>query len=229
MSTLRALRPSLPILLGASVMLSLAMGLRQSLGLFMPPLTRDTGISVGDFTLAIAVQNLAWGFLQPVAGAWATRLGMRRLMVGGALLYTLGLVLLATASGLLGVMLGAGVAIGAALACTGSALALAAASRRSLALQRGAGIVSAAGRWVRCWSPAGPGLSIDGLARRRLGFRGAGAADGARSVDAGRVDAAAATKPGEGDTARRWAWHCATRCSWCWRSLTSYAACSWCS
>ncbi len=147
MSTLRALRPSLPILIGASVMLSLAMGLRQSLGLFMPPLTRDTGISVGDFTLAIAVQNLAWGFLQPIAGAWAARLGMRRLMVGGALLYTLGLVLLATASGLLGVMLGAGVAIGAALACTGSALALAAASRpvplavRSTVL----GIVSAAG------------------------------------------------------------------------------------
>jgi predicted MFS family arabinose efflux permease len=147
MSTLRSLRPSLPILIGASVMLSLAMGLRQSLGIFMPPLTRDTGISVGDFTLAIAVQNLAWGFLQPVAGAWATRLGMRGLMVGGALLYILGLVLLATAGGLLGVMLGAGVAIGAALACNGSALALAAASRpvpvalRSTVL----GIVSAAG------------------------------------------------------------------------------------
>ena len=96
MSTLRALRPALPILIGASVMLSLAMGLRQSLGIFMPPLTRDTGIAVSDFTLAIAVQNLAWGLLQPLAGAWAVRLGMRRLMVGGALLYILGLVLLAT-------------------------------------------------------------------------------------------------------------------------------------
>ena len=147
MSTLRSLRPSLPILIGASVMLSLAMGLRQSLGIFMPPLTRDTGISVGDFTLAIAVQNLAWGFLLPVAGAWATRLGMRGLMVGGALLYILGLVLLATAGGLLGVMLGAGVAIGAALACNGSALALAAASRPvPLALRSTVlGIVSAAG------------------------------------------------------------------------------------
>jgi predicted MFS family arabinose efflux permease len=147
MSLLSALRPSLPILVGASVMLSLAMGLRQSLGLFMPPLTRDIGISVSDFTLAIAVQNLAWGFLQPLAGAWATRLGMRRLMVGGALLYALGLVLLATAQGLVAVVLGAGVAIGAALACNGSALALAAASRpvpvalRSTVL----GIVSAAG------------------------------------------------------------------------------------
>ena len=147
MSTLRALRPSLPILIGASVMLSLAMGLRQSLGLFMPPLTRDIGISVSDFTLAIAVQNLAWGFLQPLAGAWATRLGMRGLMVGGALLYAAGLALLAMAQGLTAVVLGAGVAIGAALACNGSALAMAAASRpvpvalRSTVL----GIVSAAG------------------------------------------------------------------------------------
>ena len=147
MSTLRALRPALPILIGASVMLSLAMGLRQSLGLFMPPLTRDTGIAVSDFTLAIAIQNLAWGLLQPLAGAWAVRLGMRRLMVGGALLYILGLVLLATSQGLVGVVLGAGVAIGAAMACNGSALALAAASRpvpvavRSTVL----GIVSAAG------------------------------------------------------------------------------------
>jgi MFS family permease len=164
MSTLRALRPSLPILIGASVMLSLAMGLRQSLGLFMPPLTRDTGISVSDFTLAIAVQNLAWGFLQPIAGAWAARLGMRRLMVGGALLYTLGLVLLATASGLLGVMLGAGVAIGAAQHSAGHRL--------------GGGLAGChAGR------AAGPGPDDElRLACGRVGLRGAGADDGARGL-----------------------------------------------
>ena len=129
MSLFRTLRPALPILIGSAVMLSLALGLRQSLGIFMPPLTRDIGISVSDFTMAIALQNLTWGVLQPLAGAWAARLGMRRLMVGGALLYIVGLVLLATTRGLLGVMLGAGVAIGAAMACNGSALALAAASR----------------------------------------------------------------------------------------------------
>ena len=66
MSTLRALRPSLPILIGVSVMLTLAMGLRQSLGLFMAPVTQDLGIAVAEFTLAIAVQNLGWGFLQPL-------------------------------------------------------------------------------------------------------------------------------------------------------------------
>ena len=111
---LSALRPALPILLGAAVTLSVAMGLRQSLGLFMPALTRDLGISVSDFTLAIAVQNLCWGLLQPFAGAWAVRLGYRPMRVGGAALsalgLVLGLVLLATAQGWVAVMLGAGVA-----------------------------------------------------------------------------------------------------------------------
>ena len=73
MPLIRALRPTLPILIGASLMLTLSMGLRQSLGIFLQPLTRDVGISVAEFTLAIAVQNLAWGFLQPFAGALAVR------------------------------------------------------------------------------------------------------------------------------------------------------------
>ncbi len=158
----KALRPGLPILIGAAIMLSLAMGLRQSLGLFMPPLTRDVGISVSDFTLAIAVQNLVWGLLQPFTGAWAVRVGFRPLMVGGATLYALGLALLATAHGLFAVTLGAGVAIGAALACTGSAFAMAVAARpvpvalRSTVL----GIVSAAGSiGAMIAAPIGQGLS----------------------------------------------------------------------
>ncbi|MBY4898599.1 MFS transporter [Cupriavidus sp. AU9028] len=128
-------------------MLSLAMGLRQSLGIFMPPLTRDIGISVSDFTIAIAVQNLVWGILQPLAGAWAARVGFRPLMVGGALLYLVGLVLLATSQGMVTVTLGAGIAIGASMACTGSAIAMAAAARPVSAAMRSTvlGIVSAAG------------------------------------------------------------------------------------
>ena len=41
MALLQILRPTLPILIGASVMLTISMGLRQSLGLFMQPLTQD--------------------------------------------------------------------------------------------------------------------------------------------------------------------------------------------
>jgi predicted MFS family arabinose efflux permease len=147
MPLLKVLRPTLPILIGASVMLTLSMGLRQSLGIFLQPLTHDIGISVSDFTLAIAAQNLAWGFLQPLAGALTVRYGFRTIMVAGALLYIAGLSLMATANGFLSVMLGGGILIGTSLACTAAAIAMSVAARavpeavRSTVL----GIVSAAG------------------------------------------------------------------------------------
>src|SRR5450755_4562062 len=123
MPLLQLLRPTLPILIGASLMLSLSMGLRQSLGIFLQPLTHDVGISVSDFTLAIAVQNLAWGFLQPLAGALTVRFGF------------------------LSIMLGAGVLIGMSLACTAAAIAMSVATRAVPATVRSTvlGIVSAAG------------------------------------------------------------------------------------
>lgn len=147
MSLLQVLRPALPILIGASVMLTLSMGLRQSLGIFMQPLTQDIGISVSDFTLAVAVQNLAWGFLQPLAGALTVRYGFRAIMVVGSLLYMAGLALMAGAHGVVSVMIGGGVLIGASLACTATAIAMSVATRavpetvRSTVL----GIVSAVG------------------------------------------------------------------------------------
>jgi predicted MFS family arabinose efflux permease len=147
MPLLRLLRPTLPILIGASLMLSLSMGLRQSLGIFLQPLTHDVGISVSDFTLAIAVQNLAWGFLQPLAGALTVRYGFRVIMMVGALLYVAGLVLMASAQGFLGVMLGAGLLIGVSLACTAAAIAMSVATRAVPATVRSTvlGMVSAAG------------------------------------------------------------------------------------
>ena len=77
-------------------MLTLSMGLRQSFGIFMQPLTHDIGISISQFTLALAVQNLAWGFLQPIAGAMTVRYGFRPIMIVGSVLYIVGLALMAT-------------------------------------------------------------------------------------------------------------------------------------
>jgi MFS family permease len=147
MPLLRLLRPTLPILIGASLMLSLSMGLRQSLGIFLKPLTHDIGISVSDFTLAIAVQNLAWGFLQPLAGAFTTRYGFRIIMMVGALLYIVGLMLMASAQGFLSIMIGGGVLIGMSLACTAAAIAMSVAARAVPATVRSTvlGMVSAAG------------------------------------------------------------------------------------
>ena len=141
------LGPSLPILLGVAVMLSLAMGLRQSLGLFMAPATQDIGIAVAQFTLAIAVQNLGWGLLQPFAGAAASRWGFRPVLVAGVLAYLAGLAVMAMAHGAVMLMIGAGLLIGVALACTGSGMALAVAARPVPAALRSTvlGMVSAAG------------------------------------------------------------------------------------
>jgi predicted MFS family arabinose efflux permease len=147
MALLRVLRPTLPILIGASLMLSLSMGLRQSLGIFLQPITHDVGISISDFTLAIAVQNLAWGFLQPFAGAFTVRFGFRPIMMMGAVLYIAGLALMAGAQGFLSILIGAGVLIGMSLACTASAIAMSVAARAVPATVRSTvlGIVSAAG------------------------------------------------------------------------------------
>lgn len=123
------------------------MGIRQSLGLFMQPLTVDIGISISGFTLAIAVQNLLWGVFQPMAGALAARYGFRMTMVVGALFYVGGLAAMALARGEIALFIGAGVMIGAALACTGLGLSLAVAANAADAARRSMilGIVSAAG------------------------------------------------------------------------------------
>lgn len=117
------------ILLGAAVMLSLAMGMRQSLGLFVGPVTRDLGFSVSDFTFALALQNIVWGVTQPVVGAYADRYGSRPVMMGGALLYLAGMAVMAFAQGRLSFTLGAGVLIGIAMSCAASNLGMTACAR----------------------------------------------------------------------------------------------------
>lgn len=174
MGILKQLRPVMPILLGASIMLSLGMGVRQSFGLVMQPLTRDIALTVSDFALAMSVQNLAWGFLQPVAGALAVRVGFRPIMTGGAALYVAGLGVFAMANGMPGVLLGGGVLIGMALACTASAISLAVGSRavptkvRSLVL----GVITATGSLGALLSaPLGQFLTTDfGWRAGLLGF-----------------------------------------------------------
>ncbi len=145
MALLQILRPTLPILIGASLMLTLSMGLRQSFGIFMQPLTQDIGISVSQFTLALA--GTSWGFLQPLAGAMTVRYGFRPIMIVGSLMYIVGLALMATAQGMIPILIGAGVLIGASLACTANAIAMSVAARAVPATVRSTvmGMVSAAG------------------------------------------------------------------------------------
>lgn len=199
MADLRTLRPALPILLGAAVMLSLSMGVRQSFGLVMQPLTRDIAITVAEFTLALSIQNLVWGLLQPVAGALAVRVGFRAVMTAGAALYAAGLLLLANARGLLGVMLGAGVLIGIALACTASGIALAVGSRAVPAAVRSMvlGLITAAGSLgALLAAPIGQALNVEfGWRAGVLGFLALGLGMLPAAWFAGKVDKIALPQP----------------------------------
>ena len=117
------------ILLGASVMLSISMGMRQSFGLFVLPVTRDLGFSVADFTFAMALQNLIWGIAQPFVGAYADRYGSRPVMMFGCVFYILGMGTMALAQGRLSFTIGAGLLIGVSLACCASNLGMTAGAR----------------------------------------------------------------------------------------------------
>ena len=111
---------AIAMLSGAAIMLSIAMGVRQSLGLFQTPVVQDLGIAAADYAMAIAVQNIVWGFTQPVAGAFVDRYGPRWCAILGVIIYVAGLVLTAVATTPLMLTLGAGVLIGIALSCTTS-------------------------------------------------------------------------------------------------------------
>jgi MFS family permease len=134
------------ILIGAAVLLSLGMGLRQSLGLFLPPVTRELGIAAADFTLALAVQNIVWGISQAGVGAIADRFGLRVTMLAGAVIYVIGMAVMATATGA-GQLLVSGALIGIALSCTASSLAMTAVARAVPEHRRSKmlGLVSAGG------------------------------------------------------------------------------------
>lgn len=138
---------SLSIMAGAAIMLSLSMGMRQSFGLFQPHIIRDIGITAGDFSLALAIQNIVWGVSQPFVGMLADRYGFRRVTMTGGALYIASLVLMIYTTSPLELILGAGIGVGLALSCTASSLAMAVTSRTASPLKRSVamGTVSAVG------------------------------------------------------------------------------------
>jgi predicted MFS family arabinose efflux permease len=88
-------RAMILLLILSGTIISICMGLRQSLGLFMRPMTVDAGISAATFGFSIALQNIVWGLAQPFAGALADKYGPRPIMVVTAFMYAAGLLLMA--------------------------------------------------------------------------------------------------------------------------------------
>ena len=87
-------RAMILLLVFSGMIISICMGLRQSLGLFMRPMTLDAGITAATFGFAIALQNIVWGVSQPFVGALADKYGPRPILILTALSYTVGLLLM---------------------------------------------------------------------------------------------------------------------------------------
>ncbi len=135
------------VLLGASLILALSLGIRHGFGLFLAPMSGEFGWGREVFAFAIALQNLIWGLSQPFTGALADRFGATRAVLVGGVLYALGLVLMSLSHSPLQLSASAGLLIGIGLSGTSFSVILGVVGRavpveqRSMAM----GIAAAAG------------------------------------------------------------------------------------
>jgi predicted MFS family arabinose efflux permease len=116
--------PSLPtsswrtptvVLVSCGIIMTLAMGIRHGFGLYLQPISTDMHWGRETFALALAIQNLVWGITQPFAGMIADKYGTGRVVVGGALLYALGLLWMGHPSSELTFIVASGLLIGTGL------------------------------------------------------------------------------------------------------------------
>jgi predicted MFS family arabinose efflux permease len=116
-TTLSPLRfRALLVVVAGGLMVLLSMGIRQSFGVFLQPITGDLGIGRESFSLAVAIQNIIFGL--PIVGVLADRYGARWVAISSAVLYVAGLALLGVVGSPTGLTLTLGVLIGVALSGT---------------------------------------------------------------------------------------------------------------
>jgi len=198
-----------PLVLAATAMLMITMGVRQSMGLFIAPIGRSTGLTVAQISFALAIGQFVWGAVQPVFGAIADQRGPGRVLVAGGVLLAAGMVLapaLASEWGLLltlGVLTAAGAGAGSFSILIGATAQHMPAEKRSMA----AGVINAGGSFGQFlfaplvqavisaagWAAAMWMLAVSALATLPLAWplrRRAG--------DAARTAAATAAAPGVG-------------------------------
>lgn len=99
----------------SAAIVTLAMGVRQSFGLYLTPMTMELGVSRQTFGFILALQNLLFGAVQPFVGAYADKYGAARVLVIGTFVYAAGMVMSGIASGALGMGLGFGAMVGMAM------------------------------------------------------------------------------------------------------------------
>src|SRR5262249_4648501 len=140
-------RPMLLLIVLSGLIISLAMGMRQSLGLFMTPMSIDFGISAATFGFAIALQNIVLGLAQPFVGALGDRYGARPVLMVTALIYATGLALMVFARSFPGALQIAGFLMGVGTAGTAFGVLMGTISRATPPERRSQtiGLVAAAG------------------------------------------------------------------------------------
>ncbi len=135
------------VIIAGALILSAAMGIRQTFGLFIGPFSFDRGLPVTLIAFAIALHNLVWGFAQPFAGAAADRYGSAPVVAFGATTFAAGLGIAAVAPSGPMLIVGMGLLVGIGVSCTTFGVVLPAVGRvaspekRSMAM----GLVSAGG------------------------------------------------------------------------------------
>ncbi|NDW53407.1 MFS transporter [Aliiroseovarius sp. PrR006] len=81
-----------PVLVAGCIIILISFAVRASFGVFQIPIATEFNWPRAEFSLAIAIQNLAWGIGQPIFGAIAEKIGDRKAIIMGALIYAVGLV-----------------------------------------------------------------------------------------------------------------------------------------
>jgi MFS family permease len=159
-------QPSPYVLLACgALILLLGMGMRNTFGLFLQPMSLDLQLPREVFSLAIAIQMIVWGVSQPIFGGLADRYGAARIAVLGGLFYAVGLLVMSNASGPWALQGGLGVLVGLGVSAAGFAVVLGPIGRafppekRSMAL----GIASAGGSSGQLLLAPIGGALIDGL------------------------------------------------------------------
>jgi predicted MFS family arabinose efflux permease len=157
-------RAMILLLVLSGIIISICMGLRQSLGLFMRPMTVDAGISAATFGFAIALQNIVWGISQPFVGALADKHGPRPILIWTALAYSAGMLLMVFSRGALGLDI-AGFLLGIGTAGTAFGVLMGVVTRATPEAKRSqtVGLVAASGSLgTMVLAPIGQSL-IDGF------------------------------------------------------------------
>jgi len=134
-------RPLWVVVLAAGLIVGIAMGLRQIMGLYLPPMTAELGIGREPFSTSMAVANLIWGIGAVFAGMIADRYGAGRVVVGGTLATMAGMYLMYAARTPFDLML-SGVLLGIGVSGTGLTALVGAAGRAAPPDKRTAAIAS---------------------------------------------------------------------------------------